>query len=152
MASKAYIDTIATLAMGKILGEFIMDAYAEKKRNKTINNLCARVKDDANKALHPYLYNPSICQYDAKAQKKVSEKLHKAAVMFEREVDMNTWINFTLAATEGLLHKISEPQRKKAIERLLYGIKAISRHIDRKMNDYNAYESADEFTRLWESA
>ena len=153
MASKAYINTIASLAMSKILGEYVWEIWSTRPKNKTMKRICQRIQADAMEALHPYLNDASLCQYDAKAQEKVRQKLDRANDLFESNgEELGCWVNFNLAQLDDLLSHIKDAGRRESIERLIYGIKSLARYIDRDMTDFKNYERAGELSDVWGAA
>ena len=153
MASKSYINTIASLAMSKILGEYIWEIWSTRPNNKTMKRICQRIQADAMEALHPYLNDAGLCQYDAKAQAKVMQKLERVNESFDSNgEELGCWVNFNLAQLDDLLARIKDVGRRESIERLIYGIKALARYIDRDMDDYRNYERANKLSNVWEAA
>jgi len=153
MASNAYINTISTIAMSKILAEYTWEVYAHRPKNKTMRGICQRIDDDAQAALYPYLNDSGSCQYDIKAQRKVERKLSRVNELFNsRGETLGTWVNFNLAALDDLLQHMQDAKRRAAIERLIYAVKAMSRYIDRDMNAVDEFERAGELTQVWERA
>ena len=153
VASKAYINTVASLAMAKIIGEYTWEVWAHRPKNKTMRRICTRIQEDAQAALLPYLNDASLCQYDKTAQRKVEQKLATVNRLFDsRGEDIGTWVNFNLAMLDDLAGHIKDDRRRAAVERLIYAVKHLARYVDRKMDDYRAYERAGELNRIWEAA
>ena len=153
MASRAYINTIASLSLARAVAGRIKDAYGQKKNPATVFKMCDRIEQDVMAALDPYLKDASICQFNHRTLSDVDSRLQKAAADFESDGEhMGTWLSMLLAQLDDLCSHIKDSGRKARIERVLYGVKAMARYFDRKQDDYIAYDRASDLLSKWEDA
>jgi len=151
VASNAYINTISTIAMSKILAEYTWEVYAHRPKSKTMRGICQRIDEDAHAALYPYLNDAGPCQYDIQAQRKVEHRLSRVNELFNSNGEtLGTWVNFNLAALDYLLQHMRDAKRRAAVERLIYAVKAMSRYIDRGLEHVDEFERAGELAQVWE--
>lgn len=144
--SRAFRNTMATIAMSQSIGDILEANYKHRKRNKTIMAHVSKLKGASHEAFKLW---PG--EVDLKTLEQIGNRLKRFedAFFLGRKTDVTIYTSLSLALLEDMLRFIQDRRKVFVIDQLIKAVLRVHKYFDSKLDRHEDYKKADQAVRCW---
>lgn len=142
--SRAGRKTLAALTLCELVAVGIVQNYRERPRSKTIRGLGERLTERCEEAAKAFGLRRSI---PAKDVDRVAARLRRfeEQVLRLEPIPLTVATSLALGALDEPLREVTDPARRRALERVETTLRQIHRYWDRRLDKWADYETATRY-------